>query len=292
MGSSGCLNGDEMRILRLCLEQAEGGKEKTTRSQLPWSLHRQCFHMFCWPEFATVMFKCQTQRRSGNEEGAVACWRSTVWKLKWPTHTDFSWCLGKKTYGQELNKARLFSNSAVDVKFALFFVFFISTTKQRLWQIWQMRSCSIFTCATPAAMWNPAILIRPCEPEADKQKTKTVGSLANAGGLKDWLSLKLACWRLFQGSQKALHLLSQRSWNALLDIDWQLNDVSTRSRHRLLCSGGCSSSHPQGVRPGKDAGWILCLTNWKVRWHIKPSRTTGPFPDGTPGCSEALDELR
>ena len=73
MGSSGCLNGDEMRILRLCLEQAEGGKEKTTRSQLPWSLHRQCFHMFCWPEFATVMFKCQTQRRSGNEEGAVAC---------------------------------------------------------------------------------------------------------------------------------------------------------------------------------------------------------------------------
>ena len=132
----------------------------------------------------------------------------------------------------------------------------------------------------------------PCEPEADKQKTKTVGSLANTGGPKDWLSLKLACWRLFQGSQKALHLLSQRRWNALLDIDWQLNDVSTRSRHRLLCSGGCSSSHPQGVRPGKEAGWILCRTNWKVRWHIKPSRTTGPFPDGTPGCSEALDELR
>ena len=155
-----------------------------------------------------------------------------------------------------------------------------------------MRSRSIFTCAIPAAMWNPAILIRLVSLKRINRRQKQWEAWPIPGGLKDWLSLKLACWRLFQGSQKALHLLSQRRWNALLDIDWQLNDVSTRSRHRLLCSGGCSSSHPQGVRPGKEAGWILCRTNWKVRWHIKPSRTTGPFPDGTPGCSEALDELR
>ena len=36
--------------------------QKQFDSQLPWSLDRRCLHTFCWPEFATVMFKCQTQK--------------------------------------------------------------------------------------------------------------------------------------------------------------------------------------------------------------------------------------
>ena len=88
-----------------CLKQGPHRRgcrhSRTIRSQLPWSLHRQCLHTFCWPAFATVMFRCQTQKAQWQRGRQVAWWSSTVWKLKWPTHTDFSWCLGKRTYCQD-----------------------------------------------------------------------------------------------------------------------------------------------------------------------------------------------
>ena len=73
--------------------------------QFDHSCHGPCTDSVCTCSAAQSLqllcLSARLKRHSENEEGTVACWRSTVWKLKWPTHTDFSWCLGKRTYGQD-----------------------------------------------------------------------------------------------------------------------------------------------------------------------------------------------
>ena len=67
-------------------------------------------------------------------------------------------------------------------------------------------AAQFFICTTPAAMWNLAVLIRLVSLTRINRRQKQWEAWFNCG--KDWVSLNLACWRLFQGSQKTLHLLS------------------------------------------------------------------------------------
>ena len=85
-------------------------RSKTIRSQLPWSLHRQCLHMFCCPEFATVMFKCQTQKAQWKWRRHSRLLTFNGLKTEMADAYRLFMMLGQKDIRSRLNKARLFSN--------------------------------------------------------------------------------------------------------------------------------------------------------------------------------------
>ena len=102
-------------------------------------------------------------------------------------------------------------------------------------------AAQFFTCATPAAMWPvPSRAHPPCEPDADKQKTKTTWKLGSTPGrLKDWPSLKPACWRLFQGFTKGALIGPDRTMEE--KRRWEETHPRLFVGHCMVCTFWCET---------------------------------------------------